>query len=228
MTIDLNKLNLNTRSSDSTSQKRTPVPLTNEDISRPSLGTKSSKSKLADEHPLPCLQCEEKLIVAKAAYSTVCPHCHAHLYFKNFTLSPTARRTHINTYGDIRILRGADLKNLSLRCRNLTLEGTASGDLSCTGTLTFEYSGIINAHIRAGHLQVPRRLSVTLRYPTRIHSAVIYGELIGNLNASGTVILKPGAVVMGDITAKHLSIPHGATHHGSYKPTFPFDNEILS
>jgi cytoskeletal protein CcmA (bactofilin family) len=66
---------------------------------------------------------------------------------------------------------------------------------------------------------------VTVRAEGRVHATivaqdvVVIGLLEGQIRASGSVELRNGAVVLGDVFAARLSIEDGATLRGGVDPT---------
>ena len=83
----------------------------------------------------------------------------------------------------------------------LIIDGEVDGTIRLTGAkLTVRPEGRVKATISA-------------------QDVVIAGQLEGEIRATGRVELRDGAVVLGDVCAKSLSIEDGATLRGGVDPT---------
>ena len=84
---------------------------------------------------------------------------------------------------------------------DLIVDGEVDGIIRLTGAkLTVRPEGRVKATISA-------------------QDVVIAGQLEGEIRATGRVELRDGAVVLGDVCAKSLSIEDGATLRGGVDPT---------
>ena len=92
--------------------------------------------------------------------------------------------------------------------KSVVIRGDLSGnedlyiDGDCEGTVTLSESRLTigpNAHVQAA---------------IRVRDVVIFGQLTGNVIATGRVDLRESAVVNGDIVADRLSIEESATVKG--------------
>ena len=84
---------------------------------------------------------------------------------------------------------------------DLVIDGEVDGTIRLTGAkLTVRPEGRVKATISA-------------------QDVVIAGQLEGEIRATGRVELRDGAVVLGDVCAKSLSIEDGATLRGGVDPT---------
>ena len=88
-----------------------------------------------------------------------------------------------------------------------------------TGSADLLIDGEVNGTIRLSSARV------TVRAEGRVHATivaqdvVVIGQLEGEIRASGSVELRNGAVVLGDVFATRLSIEDGATLRGGVDPT---------
>ena len=79
---------------------------------------------------------------------------------------------------------------------DLIIQGTVRGRISCGRTLTIEAGAVIEAEIKAAVVEIG-------------------GHVIGNVQASERVDLKPSACVVGDIRAPRINIAEGASFKGN-------------
>jgi cytoskeletal protein CcmA (bactofilin family) len=84
---------------------------------------------------------------------------------------------------------------------DLIIDGDVEGTIRLTGAkLTVRPEGRVKATVTA-------------------QDVAIAGHLAGEIRATGRVELRDGAVVLGDVCAKSLSIEDGATLRGGVDPT---------
>jgi cytoskeletal protein CcmA (bactofilin family) len=79
---------------------------------------------------------------------------------------------------------------------DVTIYATLKGELTCTGTVVVGESGYLEANVRA-------------------EDVIITGKVVGNVAASNKVVLRSGAVLIGDLRARLLAVEEGAVLQGS-------------
>ncbi len=83
---------------------------------------------------------------------------------------------------------------------NLRIEGSIKGRIETSEEITISGSGIVNADIKA-------------------KSAIIGGQIVGNLMVEDRVELEQNASLIGDLRTKDLVINEGAIFHGNCSMT---------
>jgi cytoskeletal protein CcmA (bactofilin family) len=119
------------------------------------------------------------------------------------TTSPAARApqappSSLNTPGTRALPNGLEIKGLLKFSHDLLFEGTLEGEVHSGGTLTVGDVAEIKADIKT-------------------RSIIVFGNIQGNITARERCVLKDTAVVVGDISAKSLSIEAGAVFTGQSK-----------
>lgn len=163
-----------------------------------------------------CYECGRRSHVPSAALSANCIHCHAHLNMTDVELRPGSRRLTVRTLGDVTVLPDAVLSHLSIVCRNLNLEGKASGSFRCTGTLTIANGTRIEGSVQAGDLVVNRGVNAILTQGASLKNASIAGRVAGRVVASGRVRIERGGELCGDCYAAELQVEPGGSHLGRW------------
>jgi len=79
---------------------------------------------------------------------------------------------------------------------NIRLDGSVQGTVHCSKRLVVGEKGAIDGEVKAG-------------------TAVISGQITGNLTVDGALQLTSTAKIKGDIQAKRMSVEEGATYNGS-------------
>ena len=131
-------------------------------------------------------------------------------------LRPGSRRLTVRTLGDVTVLPDAVLSHLSIVCRNLNLEGKASGSFRCTGTLTIANGTRIEGSVQAGDLVVNRGVNAILTQGASLKNASIAGRVAGRVVASGRVRIERGGELCGDCYAAELQVEPGGSHLGRW------------
>lgn len=108
-----------------------------------------------------------------------------------------------------------DLKGLHIECRDLILNGKASGDLLCSGVCKIKADQHISGTLRARRLTVEKKTGPYWSRAASCGKRLDTGTLEGALTAEGTVTIHRHAKFLGDITARRLVIEEGGIHQGS-------------
>lgn len=78
----------------------------------------------------------------------------------------------------------------------IRIEGHLTGDIVCTGDVTIGEHGRADSHISARHV-------------------ILAGQVTGNVTASGKLTIKATGKLLGNLTAKELSIESGGIFQGN-------------
>ena len=172
-------------------------------------------SSHAPSRNVECFACRRRTAVPVTAVSARCSHCSAYIKLDDITLHSRTHRTKVQTCGCVTVQANADLKGLHIECRDLILNGKASGDLLCSGVCKIKADQHISGTLRARRLTVEKKTAVLVTGGVHVENAWIQGTLEGALTAEGTVTIHRHAKFLGDITARRLVIEEGGIHQGS-------------
>lgn len=163
-----------------------------------------------------CYECGRRSHVPAAALSANCIHCHAHLNMTDVELKPGSRRLTVRTLGNVTVLADAVLSHLSIVCRNLNLEGRASGSFRCSGSLIVACSTRVEGSIEAADLVVNKGVNLILSQGACVQNATIHGRVTGRVSAKGSVHILRGGELCGDCTASNVQVEQGGAHLGNW------------
>ncbi|HEY8376033.1 MAG TPA: polymer-forming cytoskeletal protein [Nannocystis sp.] len=90
---------------------------------------------------------------------------------------------------------------------DIRVHGTIEGRIHLAATLYVEPEGIIAAEVHA-------------------HDVVVAGTVVGNLTASGSIVLAESARVVGDLRAPRLVVAPGAAFRGQVSTDPPEEDEL--
>jgi cytoskeletal protein CcmA (bactofilin family)/DNA-directed RNA polymerase subunit RPC12/RpoP len=161
-----------------------------------------------------CFQCGTELEVPRAARTTMCKRCSSHVDLADYHVTQTVSKN-FRTHGRLVIEERGYVLNTDAVVGEAVVKGRLIGRLAVEGTLEIHATARIQGTFTAGQLLVPA--GHHLRWPEllQIGGAVIGGELMASLCASGTVRLRSGARCFGDLEAANLIVEEGAVFVGS-------------
>ena len=181
--------------------------------SKPSKAPKAPREK-KEEPPrevrkINCFQCGTTLEVAPSAQSTMCKRCSAHVDLQDHTITGSVSKN-FRTKGRIVVEEGGFLFNTETTASEVILKGRFLGKLVAEQTLEVHRTAEIKGTFKAGRLIIPAGNVFRWRDPLALQDADIAGELLANVHATGTVILRASARFFGDLRAAHLVVEEGA------------------
>jgi cytoskeletal protein CcmA (bactofilin family) len=167
-----------------------------------------------EQRKVRCFQCGTDLEVARAARSTMCKRCSAHVDLADYRVAQTVSKN-FRTHGQLIIEEKGYVLNTDAVVGEAVVKGRLIGRLTVEGTLEIHSSARIQGTFTAGQLLVPA--GHPLRWPEllRVGGAIIEGELVASLCASGSIQLKASARCFGDLEAASLIVEEGAVFVGS-------------
>ena len=193
-----------------------------EDVLRPSArpaGTRPAGTRVEqpprETRHVTCFQCSTDLEVPLSAQSTMCKRCSAHVDLRDYDFTATVSKN-FKTKGSCVLHENACLLNTNSIFGHAILKGKVIGRVAAD-VLELHRTFEIKGAFKAGHLILP--VGTTLRWPEPVvlNSADISGEFIGNLKASGTITIRSGARVFGNIEAGGLAVEPDAILVGLMK-----------
>lgn len=155
-----------------------------------------------------CFSCGTGLDVPGSAQSTMCKRCSSHVDLRDYHITSTVSKN-FKTKGRFLIDETGCLLNTDSIAGEVILKGKLRGKLAADIFHIYPTSEI-KGSFKAGRLIIPA--VTTFRWPETIpvNSAEIAGELVANLQATGTVHLKSTARFFGNIHAGGIVVESGA------------------
>ncbi len=181
-----------------------------------SFATRAKRSQVPGREVV-CYECGRRSHVPAAALSASCIHCHAHLRMADVELKPGSQRLTVRTLGNVSILPDAVLSHLSIVCHDLFLNGRASGNFRCSGTLRISCNTRIEGTVQAGKIVVGKAVDVVLVQGASVGELEVSGRVTGRIEASGAVVLHRGGELLGDCHSPRMEVEEGAVHRGQWE-----------
>jgi cytoskeletal protein CcmA (bactofilin family) len=160
-----------------------------------------------------CFQCGTELAVSVAAASTMCKRCGSHLDLTDYRITQTVSKN-FRTHGRLVIEEKGYVLNSEAQVGEAVVKGRFIGRLVAEGTLEIHSSANIKGTFTAGRFLIPAGHHFRWPQPLRVEAADISGELVGTVQASGTVRLRSTARFFGSVQARNFVVESGAVFVG--------------
>lgn len=162
-----------------------------------------------------CFKCGVELDVALTAMSTMCKRCGSHVDLRDYQITNAVSKN-FKTKGRFVIEPSGFLFNTESIAGEAIIKGRLLGQITAE-SLEIHNSAEIKGRFKTAHLILP--VEQRFRWPEAISlvSAVIAGELVADLRATGKVVLKASARLFGNVEAGDLVVEEGAVVVGSMK-----------
>ena len=169
-----------------------------------------------DRKQIACFKCGAELFVPLAAQTTMCKRCSSHIDLRDYQITNAASKN-FKTKGRFVIEESGFLFNTESIVGEAILKGRLLGKLTAERSLAIHTSAQIKGTFKTARLIIP--LGNRFRWPETIQlvGAEVAGELVANLQAQGTVILKSTARFFGDVRAGGFVVEEGAVFVGVAK-----------
>jgi cytoskeletal protein CcmA (bactofilin family)/DNA-directed RNA polymerase subunit RPC12/RpoP len=161
-----------------------------------------------------CFDCGAELQVPVSAESTMCKRCSHYVDLKDYKIANVVSKN-FRTKGQFTIEPKGFVFNTEAVVGNAVLKGRFHGKLRAEHSLTIYSTAEIQGSFQTARLVIPAANYFRWQEPLQVGSAEIAGELVNNLRAEGTVVLKSTARLFGDLAARHLVVEEGAVVVGS-------------
>jgi cytoskeletal protein CcmA (bactofilin family) len=171
-----------------------------------------------------CFQCGTELEVPTAAESTMCKRCSSHVDLRDYLITQTISKN-FRTYGRLVVEEKGYVLNTDSLVGEAVLKGRLIGKIVAHRTLEIYSTASIKGSFNTGRLIIPAGNSFRWPELLRIGGAEIGGELVANIQSSGTIVLKSTGRLFGDVQAANLVVESGAVLVGNAKSGRPLVEE---
>lgn len=184
-----------------------------EEVLRASAASRAEPAAAAgpprDVRQVTCFQCGTELEVPRSAQSSMCKRCSAHLDLRDYQITSAVSKN-FRTRGRLVVEEGGFLFNTETVATDVLIKGRFLGKLTAERTLELHRTAEIKGAFKAGCLVIPPGHSFHWATPLALQGAEISGELVADVKATGTVVLRPGSRYFGKMEAANLVVEPGA------------------
>jgi cytoskeletal protein CcmA (bactofilin family)/uncharacterized CHY-type Zn-finger protein len=161
-----------------------------------------------------CFHCRTELTVPVTAASTLCKRCGSHVDLAHYRITQSVSKN-FRTHGRLVIEEEGCVLNSDALVGEAVVKGRFIGKLVAEGTLEINSSADLNGSFTAGRLMIPAGHHFCWPEPLRFETADIGVELVGSLQAAGTVRLRATARLFGAVQARSFVVESGSVFVGT-------------
>ncbi|HEU5396099.1 MAG TPA: polymer-forming cytoskeletal protein [Verrucomicrobiae bacterium] len=165
-----------------------------------------------DVRQVACFECGTELEVPVGAESTMCKRCGRYVDLHDYHITSSVAKN-FKTKGALVVEPKGCVFNTESVAGDVVIKGRFHGKLKAQ-SLTIHSGADLKGVLTAEHLVIPAENHFRLKDMLRIGSAEIAGELVGDLQATQTVILKSTARMYGNVEAAGIVVESGAVFVG--------------
>lgn len=169
---------------------------------------------IIEQRHVRCFQCGTELEAPKAAASTMCKRCSAYVDLTDYRITDTIAKN-FRTHGWVVVEEKGYLLNTDTLAAEAVVKGRVIGKIAAQGSLEIHSSANIKGSFTAGRLIIPSGHNFKWAEPIRVGAGEISGELVADLCATGTVVLRSTARFFGSIESAGLVVEPGAVFVGN-------------
>ncbi len=175
--------------------------------------TPKAQKPLQKQLQVACFKCGAELSVSPAAQSTMCKRCSSHVDLRDYQIANAASKN-FKTKGRFIIEESGFLFNTDSIVGEAILKGRLLGKLTAERSLEIYTGAEIKGTFKTARLIIP--VGHRFRWPETLHlvEADIAGELVAQIQATGTIRFKSTARFFGDVQAGGLVVEEGAVFVG--------------
>ncbi len=177
---------------------------------------RSSPTQTVEVRELQCFTCGTLLAVPVTAESTMCKRCSSHIDLRDYLINQAVSRN-FRTHGRFVVREKGYVFNTDSDVGDAVLKGRFHGRLFARRRLEIHSSAEIKGSVRAGLLVIPAGQTFGWTQTMQVGSAEISGELVAPLRAEGTIWIRTGGHMFGDLQARALIVEAGAVLVGAVR-----------
>jgi cytoskeletal protein CcmA (bactofilin family) len=170
---------------------------------------KKAPVRAAKQKLVACFECGTELTVPASAESTICKRCSTYVDLHDYRIT-SALAKNFKTKGAFVVEPKGYVFNTEALVGDAVIKGKFHGKLAAERSLTIYSSADIKGSLTAGRLVIPAENHFRWASQIKVGSAEIAGELVANLRAEDTIVLKATARLFGNVDARNLIIEDGA------------------
>lgn len=170
---------------------------------------RKTRTKTPDQKRVNCFDCGVEQDVPAAAKSAMCKRCSSYIDLQDYTINNAVSKN-FKTKGRFVVEGKGYVFNTEVVAREIVVHGRVIGKLVAEQSLTLYSSAEIKGTFRTPLLIIPASNYFHWPEPLRVGSAEILGELVSDIHADLTVILRATGRLFGNVFARNLIVEEGA------------------
>jgi cytoskeletal protein CcmA (bactofilin family)/ribosomal protein S27E len=162
-----------------------------------------------EQKQITCFDCGAALEVPASAHSTMCKRCSSYIDLHDYNITQAISRN-FKTKGTLVIQPSGFVFNSEAMVSEATIKGRFIGKLIVETFLTLHSTADVKGSLTAARLLIPESNHVQWKGVIKVGSAQIAGELVSDLEAEDSVVIKAQGRLFGSVKARRLTIETGA------------------
>ncbi len=167
-----------------------------------------------DVRRVTCFQCGTELEVASAAKSTMCKRCSGFVDLSDYRIDHSVTKN-FRTKGRFVIEEKGFVFNTDSIVGEAVIRGKFYGKLAVERSLEIHSSADIRGSFTTPRLIIPAGQQFRWDEALLVGGAEIGGELVADIRSAGTIALKAGARLFGNVEARNFLVESGAVFVGA-------------
>ncbi len=191
-----------------TSPASSPAARAQADLQK--LGAHVGRTVMPAKHVIECYDCGYKFQLHGRASNTNCSKCRAVLDLTDHTINGKWAGT-LKTAGSIVLAADGIVQWGELVANDVVLQGTIeAGSVRAMHSIELgDRATFPEQSLTAPNLKIRPGATITFRHEAKFQDVEVLGSLKARLHASGSIIVRAGALLEGKVFAEHLVVEDG-------------------
>lgn len=166
-------------------------------------------AKAPGQKRITCFDCGVEQDVPTAAKSAMCKRCSSYIDLQDYTINNAVSKN-FRTKGRFVVEGKGYVFNTEVVAREIVIHGRVIGKLAAEQLMTVYSTAEIKGTFQTPMLVIPAANIFHWKEPLRVGSVEILGELVSDVHADLTVILRATGRLFGNVVARNLVVEEGA------------------
>ena len=166
-------------------------------------------AKAPEQRRVACFDCATEQDVPAAAKSAMCKRCSSYIDLQDYSFNSAVSKN-FRTKGRFLVEAKGYVFNTMIVARDVVLKGQVIGKIAAEQSLTIYGTAEIKGTFQTPLLVVPADNSLHWREPLRVGSVEVRGELVSNVEAETSVVIRSTGRLFGNVQARNLVVEEGA------------------
>ncbi len=167
-----------------------------------------------EQKRIACFDCGAELVVPASAQSTMCKRCSSYIDLHDYNITQAVSRN-FRTKGVLVIQPSGYLFNTEAVVREAVIKGRFIGKLTVEHSLTLHSTADVKGTLTAARLVIPASNHFRWKGAIRVGSAEISGELVADIEAQDSIVVRAQGRLFGAVKARSLAVETGGVLVGA-------------
>jgi cytoskeletal protein CcmA (bactofilin family) len=166
-------------------------------------------AKAPEQRCVACFDCGTEQEVPAAAKSAMCKRCSSYIDLQDYSFNSAVSKN-FRTKGRFVIEAKGYVFNTTIVARDVVLKGQVIGKIAAEELLTIYGTAEIKGTFQTPLLVIPADNTLHWREALRVGSVEVRGELVSDVHADKSVIVRSTGRLFGNVQTRNLVVEQGA------------------